>query len=96
MGNSKIQEPNTKQIPRTNAQNSKIFDLDGRTLKFSKEIIKFLKPLPITIANKEIFKQVIKSSTSIGANYIEANESLGKKDFYLHIKISKGPRVQGF
>lgn len=89
MQNSKMQEPKSKQIPNTNGQNSKVFDLDDRTLEFSKEIIGFVKPLQNTIANRELIKQVIRSSTSIGANYIEANESLGKKDFYLHIKICR-------
>jgi four helix bundle protein len=84
-----MQEPNTKQIPSTKVQNSKVFDLDFRTLQFSKEVIKFIKPLPNTITNREFVKQLIRSSSSIGANYIEANESLGKKDFYFHIKICR-------
>jgi four helix bundle protein len=41
------------------------------------------------VSNFEDGKQVIKSSGSVGANYIEANESLGNKDFLLHIKISR-------
>lgn len=45
--------------------------------------------IPKTIPNIEYCKQVVRSSGSVGANYIEANESLGKKDFLLHIKISK-------
>ena len=56
-------------------QNSKQYDLEERTLKFAKEVIEFEKALPKTIPNVEIAKQVIRSSGSIGANYIEANES---------------------
>ncbi len=70
-------------------QNSKQYDLEERTLKFSKEVITFVKYLPRTIANIEIAKQLIRSSGSIGANYIEANESLGKKDFLMRIKICR-------
>lgn len=37
----------------------------------------------------EDVKQLVRASGSIGANYIEANESLGRKDFLMHIKISR-------
>ena len=65
------------------------YDLEERTLKFAKEMIEFVKNLPKTTANTEIAKQVIRSSGSIGANYIEANESLSKKDFVMRIKICR-------
>jgi len=67
-------------------QNLKQYDLEERTLKFAKEVINFVKTLPKTTANGEIAKQVIRSSGSVGANYIEANESLSKKDFVMRIK----------
>ena len=72
-----------------NNQNSKQYDLEERTLEFTKEVIKFVRTLPGTIANTEIAKQVIRSSGSVGANYIEANESLSKKDFVMRIKICR-------
>jgi len=65
------------------------YDLEERTLKFAKEVIEFVKTLPKTTANAEIAKQVIRSSSSVGANYIEANESLSKKDFVMRIKICR-------
>ena len=73
----------------TKNQNSKQYDLEERTLKFAKEVIEFVKTFPRTAANVEIAKQVIRSSGSIGANYIEANESLSKKDFVMRIKICR-------
>ena len=73
----------------TKTQNSKKYDLEERTLKFSKEILKFIKILPKTISNIEIIKQLVRSSCSVGANYIEANESLGRKDFLMRIKICR-------
>ncbi|MFQ6083663.1 MAG: four helix bundle protein [Candidatus Aminicenantia bacterium] len=73
----------------TKIQNSKQYDLEERTLKFAKEVIEFTKKLPKTIANIEIMKQLIRSSGSIGANYIEANEALSKKDFIMKIKICR-------
>jgi len=45
--------------------------------------------LPIRITNSEIGKQLIRSAGSVGANYIEANESFSKKDFLMRIKIYK-------
>lgn|SRR3989338_1606403 len=65
------------------------FDLEERTLEFAKNIRSFIKKIPKTIGNIEDSKQLIRSSGSIGANYIEANESLSRKDFLLRIKISK-------
>jgi len=73
----------------TEIKNSKQYDLEERTLKFAKEVIKFVKSLPRTIANVEIIKQLIRASGSVGANYIEANEALSKKDFVMRVKICR-------
>lgn len=70
-------------------ENPKQYDLEDRTLEFGKKIRKFVKKLPNTIGVYEDGKQVIRSSGSIGANYIEANESLSKKDFIHRIRISR-------
>ena len=70
-------------------QNSKQYDLEERTLRFAGRVRSFLKKLPKTVGNLEDGKQLARSSGSIGANYIEANESLGKKDFVMRIKISR-------
>jgi four helix bundle protein len=48
-----------------------------------------VKKLPNTLANIEDAKQLVNASGSVGANYIEANEALGKKDFIMRIKISR-------
>jgi four helix bundle protein len=74
----------------TEIQNSKpVYDLEERTYQFAKAVRLFVKTLPKTIANIEDGKQLIKASGSVGANYIEANESLGKKDFLMRIRISR-------
>lgn len=65
------------------------YDLEDRTLQFSKRILEFTQKLIKTIENVELIKQLIRSAGSVGANYIEANESLSKKDFRFRIKISK-------
>jgi len=73
----------------TKDPNTKQYDLEDRTLNFAKRVRKFIKGLPKTISNLEDGKQLVKSSGSIGANYIEANESLSKKDFIMRIKICR-------
>jgi len=70
-------------------RNSKQYDLEERTLKFAKEVMAFVKNLPKHIANIEVIKQLVQASGSVGANYIEANEALSKKDFLMRIKICR-------
>ena len=65
------------------------YNLEARTLKFAADCIQYVQVIPKSLPNIEISKQLIRSSGSIGANYIEANEALGKKDFIMHVKISK-------
>jgi four helix bundle protein len=66
-----------------------MFDLEERTFQFARRARRFVKVIPKTTSNFEAGKQLIRSSGSIGANYIEANESLGGKDFLLHVKIRR-------
>jgi len=73
----------------TKNQNSKQYDLEERTFKFAKEVRAFVKKLKRTIANIEDGRQLINASGSVGANYIEANEALSKKDFVMRIKICR-------
>ena len=68
---------------------TKIYDLEERTFQFTKNVCRFTKRLKKTISNIEYIKQVIRSSGSVGANYIEANESLSRKDFIMRIRISR-------
>ena len=67
----------------------KPYDLEDRTFEFAKASRTFAKKLPRTIANIEDAKQFIRASGSIGANYIEANESIGKKDFLMKIRTCR-------
>jgi hypothetical protein len=66
----------------TKSQNSKTkYALEERTFQFAKDVRLFVKSLPKTIVNIEDVKQLIREAGSVGANYIETNESLGKKFF---------------
>ena len=65
------------------------YDLEDRTYEFARLVRALVKRLPRTICNIEDVKQVVRSSGSVGANYIEANEALSKKDFRMRVKISR-------
>tara|TARA_R110001583_G_scaffold157850_3_gene309747 strand:- start:1173 stop:1520 length:348 start_codon:yes stop_codon:yes gene_type:complete len=69
--------------------NKKIYDLEERTYVFAKNVRLLIQKLPKTISNIEDGKQVVRSSGSVAANYIEANEKLGDKDFRFRLKIAR-------
>lgn len=73
----------------TERQNSKHYDLEDRTLEFARNVRAFVKKLPKTIPNIEDSRQLVNASGSVGANYIEANEALSKRDFVMRIKICR-------
>lgn len=73
----------------TKAQKTKQYDLEDRTFRFAQDVRSFIRHIAKDIANSEDGKQVIRSSGSVGANYIEANEAISKKDFLLRIKICR-------
>ena len=87
--NPNIEYRNPKQKQMTEGENPKQYDLEERTRNFAKSVRLFVKKIPRTISNIEDAKQVVRSSGSVGANYIEANEALSKKDFFFRIKICR-------
>ena len=66
-----------------------IYDLEERTFQFAKRIRIWIKQLTKSVANIEDSKQLVRSSGSVGANYIEANEALSKKDFIFRLRICR-------
>jgi four helix bundle protein len=70
-------------------QNPNKYNLEERTFLFAKRVRDYIKILPRTLSTIEYGKQIIRSSSSIAANYIEANEALSKKDFLMRIKICR-------
>ncbi len=89
----KFEITNPKSETNSNFQKmqkeEKYYDLEERTFKFASEVRVLVNALTKTIANIEDGKQATRSSGSPGANYIEANERLGKKDFLMKIKICR-------
>lgn len=68
---------------------TKKYDLEDRTLAYAKNVQLFVKKIAKSFINNNSLDQLLRSSSSVGANYIEANESLGKKDFRMRIKIAR-------
>src|SRR3990170_3901360 len=74
----------------TNAINTqKKYDLEERTAKFGEDVISFAKEIPKNPITLPLISQFIRSGTSIGANYCEADDAESKKDFKHKIGICK-------
>ena len=71
------------------AQNKKLYDLEERTEKFGESIIRYCRSLKPSIITNPLVNQLIRSATSIGANYMEANGASSRKDFKNKIFICK-------
>ena len=70
-------------------ETNKKYDLEERTAIFGENIIEFVKTLEKNEINRPLINQIVKSATSIGANYMEANGASSKKDFRNKICICK-------
>jgi four helix bundle protein len=65
------------------------WDLEKRTTEYAKSVIRLCKCLPRNPINDRLINQVVGSSGSVGANYREANDALGKKDFAQRMRIAR-------
>lgn len=68
---------------------TKVFDLEKRTTEFAKAVIRLCKSLPRNPINDRLTGQLVGASGSVGANYREANDALGDKDFVQRLKIAR-------
>ena len=73
----------------TETEGKRKYDLEPRTFEFARRVRAFVKRLPRTVSNMEDVGQVVRASGSVAANYIEANEALGRKDFAMRIRICR-------
>ena len=65
------------------------FNLEERTFIFARNTGCFLKTIKPDFINKQYITQLVRSSASIGANYIEATEYSGVKDRLIRLRISR-------
>lgn len=68
---------------------SPYYNLEERTYKYANDVMTLTKKLPRTVEDVEEIRQLTKASGSASANYIEANESLSRKDFLYRIKVCR-------
>lgn len=76
----------SNQIPNPNDEK---YDLIERTAKFGEDTIEFATSLPDTPVSRPLISQFIRSGTSIGANYMEADTAESKKDFMHKIGLCR-------
>lgn len=84
-----MQDTNKDQKSIIPNSSNKEFNLEKRTTEFAKKVVKLCRLLPKDSINNRITGQLAGCSGSVGANYREANDALGKKDFILRMKISR-------
>jgi four helix bundle protein len=65
------------------------FDLEGRTAKFGAAVIRFAKRVPVNPITSALIGQLVRAATSVGANYVEANNAESRKDFHHKIGICR-------
>ena len=70
-------------------KNENKWDLEERTAKFGEDVINFIKTLPRDEITRPLITQLIRATTSVGANYCEADDAESKKDFRHKIGICK-------
>jgi len=68
------------------------FDLEERTQKFGEDVIKFAKGITLTPVTTPLVTQLVRSATSIGANYEEADGAESKKDFTHKLEFARKRR----
>lgn len=76
-------------VEKNTSAPSKIFDLEERTGRFGEEIIAFAKRIPASLVTEPLIPQLVRSGTSVGANYCEADNAGSKKEFRYRISICK-------
>jgi four helix bundle protein len=67
------------------AVEERVFDLEERTAQFGEAVIQFCKTVPMAPVSSPLISQIVRSATSVGANYCEADNAVSKKEFRLRI-----------
>jgi four helix bundle protein len=62
-------------------EKNRVYDLEERTARFGEAVIDFAKTIPQNPVTNRLISQLVGAGTSVGANYVEADDSVSKKDF---------------
>lgn len=72
-----------------NARQPGEYDLEDRTGRFGEAVIAFCKSVKPTVVTRPLINQLVRSGTSVGANYLEADDAESKKDFRHKIALCR-------
>jgi four helix bundle protein len=72
-------------VVREEAPNARVYDLEERTARFGEMVVDFAKTIPQTPVTNRIINQLVGAATSVGANYVEADDAISKKEFLKNI-----------
>src|SRR5947209_12040715 len=90
--NDEVRMTNDRLVGRSGMANDgrpRQFDLEERTARFGEAVIAFVKQIALSAITESLVKQLVKSATSIGANYCEADDAGSKKEFRYRISVCK-------
>jgi len=76
---------NEPPVVREESPNARVYDLEERTAKFGEAVIDFAKSIPQNPVTNRIITQLVGAATSVGANYVEADDAVSKKEFLKNI-----------
>jgi four helix bundle protein len=72
-------------IVREEPDGERVYDLEERTACFGESVIDFARTIPQNPVTNRIIGQLVGAATSVGANYVEADDSVSKKEFLKNI-----------
>jgi four helix bundle protein len=78
-----------ESIIREEPRDKRVYDSEERTAKFGEVVIDFAKTIPQGAVTNRIISQLVGSATSVGANYVEADDAVSKKEFLKSIGTCK-------
>ncbi|HYY14348.1 MAG TPA: four helix bundle protein [Chthoniobacterales bacterium] len=68
-------------VVREEPETERVYDLEERTARFGEAIIDFAKTIPQNPITNRIISQLVGAGTSVGANYVEADDAVSKREF---------------
>src|SRR5207244_8359858 len=72
-------------VVREEPSGKRVYDLEERTARFGEAVIDFAKTIPQSAVTNRIISQLVGAGTSVGANYLEADDAVSKKEFLKNI-----------
>src|SRR5260370_23942652 len=72
-------------VVREDAPAQRVYDLEERTAHFGEAVIDFARTIPQTVVTSQLISQLVGAATSVGANYVEADDAVSKREFLKNI-----------